>query len=71
MLILALGIILLLGPHVLTTFRETRTGLIELLRRMGADIRVHPRAGSERAATCALESASAEAIALRTLAAYC
>jgi uncharacterized membrane protein len=29
MLVLALGIVVLLGAHVLTTFRETRTGLIE------------------------------------------
>jgi 3-phosphoshikimate 1-carboxyvinyltransferase len=35
------------GPVLLTNIgvNPTRTGLIELLRRMGADIRVHPRAG--------------------------
>ncbi len=31
MLILALGIVVLLGAHVLTTFRETRTKLVEQL----------------------------------------
>jgi 3-phosphoshikimate 1-carboxyvinyltransferase len=36
------------GPVLLTNIgvNPTRTGLLELLRRMGADIRVHPRAGS-------------------------